>query len=432
MDSPTRGMGADAGYPTIPGGEDNASDDSKDSGSGAQHSTIVPMSDQAFRRRRAPVDPKVLTRRWLDGDSRIPQDLVAIVTSAPPSNIFTWDTRVMKEVLIAMEVPLISYTNPKCVEAMMALFFPMVPPLQDETPVLSRSASAEPEQDLPSFSGRQPPVGSLFADAGALLLPGAGAPSAASHSSSQLQQHKVEMQSIIADHWTSMRAEMKAFRDDVRQDFLESTRGREGRGPVAPSGMPAAKDMFEAVAYAARHEDPMTDELASGSNEQAEGQGWAFYPSASGGPLTAQRVSAPSVQVHSRKGGSENLYTQTAEKFHPFERFMRTNMAAWPHFGLAREAITHAVALDRLALLPKDLDSNKALHDTREVLVRRWLCLKWVAGRTSQKSTPSFPTYATGFESLLTKQDLVPAAAITTALANAKFQAKVLKAQSEQ
>jgi hypothetical protein len=150
--------------------------------------------------------------------------------------------------------------------------------------------------------------------------------------------------------------------------------------------------------------------------------------------MTARQIShhAAPVNVHSRRGGSEELYPETAATFRPFAQFMRRNRQEWPNTSLYREGITLAVALDLLSLLATNLNAVKAVKDTREVLVRRWLCIKYVASRTGQNGTPRFPPYATGFESLLTQHGRIPAAAVATAMTNSRFAARVVKAQAEQ
>jgi hypothetical protein len=407
-------------------------DDQKDDGTSSKHSTRVPMSESVFRSRRAPPDLKTLTRQWLDGNTQDPDALVSIIRSSAPADIFSWDTKVMKEVLVAMDHPLATYTKPKCVEAMIGLFFP-TPASRGSTPVLSRSASSHVEQPLPQAATH----GSLFANTERVLQPAPRevlppAPREISRPapredplSAQLRQNRIDMQDMRREILQSVRAEFQTLRG--------ASGNRSGN-----SNMPQAGDMFAAIATAKRDSandgggpfDGGGPVDGGGPNDPAEG--WAFYPSTSGGPVTAQRLPPRETQVHSRRGGSESLYPEVAQRFHSFEPYMRNNQGGWQNLGLFREAITLAVALDKLALIPKGLGSNKALQDAREVMVRRWLCLRWVSSRTKEKASPSFPPHATGFESLLTMQDVVPASATSTAMINSRYQSKIMKSHSDQ
>jgi hypothetical protein len=411
----------------------------KADGSGATNSTRVPRSTPDFQKRRAPLDPKTLIRRWLDTDSRDQQGLASIFRSATAAGVYDFETKLMREVLVAIEHPMESFSKDKCREALIGIFFSSSSELE-EYPVLSRSSSIQDGdfQTIATPQSTQPEHESLFASAASLLRPGAlqrvqgreqvepERKEADAHLERQLERNRREMDEMRQ----AMRGELDRHKRQVRTELQSEFRSwqRPGSGQAGSSGMPAAGDFFSAIASATRESVADGSDPGPGLNEPAGG--WAFHANAPGGPLTAHRVETPSANIHSRKGGSESLWPEVAEQFFPLEANMRSHMGAWANVSLFREAITHAVALDKLALLPKTLDSNKALQDAREVLVRRWLCLKWVSARTERKASPSFPAYAIAFESLLTTQDVVTAGATITAMANSRYLARAQKSQS--
>ena len=87
--------------------------------------------------------------------------------------------------------------------------------------------------------------------------------------------------------------------------------------------------------------------------------------------------------------------------------------------------------LDQLGMLPDRLDSLPPLRDAREILVRRWLCLKHVSSRTKKSASPHFSKYALGFESLMVQESRIPEAASRSAMANTRYEARFAKAQEE-
>jgi hypothetical protein len=411
----------------------------KADGSGGKNSTIVPRSTVDFQKRRAPLDPKTLIRRWLDDSVRDQQGLASILRSATAAGVYDFETKLMKEVLVAIEHPMESFSREKCREALIGIFFSSSSELGD-TPVLSRSSSVQDGdfQTVATPQPTQPAHESLFDSAASLLRPAAlqrvrireqvepERKEADVRLELQLERNRREMDELRQ----SMQGEIDRRTKQLRTDFQSELRSwqRPGGGQAGSSGMPAAGDFFSAIASATRESVADGSDPGPGLNEPAGG--WAFHANAPGGPLTAHRIETPSTNIHSRKGGSESLWPEVAEQFFPLEAHMRSHMGAWANVSLFREAITHAVALDKLALLPKTLDSNKALQDAREVMVRRWLCLKWVSARTERKASPSFPAYAIAFESLLTTQDVVPASATITAMANSRYLARAQKSQS--
>jgi hypothetical protein len=378
------------------------------------------------RSRRFPQDRRTSTRRWLDDDDRDNAVMELLVRSAPPADILGWETKEMKEVLIAMGHPLPSYSNAKVVEGMMKVFFagPIGSP---STPVLTRSSSG-----IDGGFGGPEEHGSVFAEAEAAVRVSkrAGLKTAMELAVQSPREWNIPPleDAVAAAVAKRVKAEIEVITRSVEAKFQENQRAasRSG-GHRDSSGMPSANEFFHAVSAAT------TSDL-TGDNDDLENSPadvWTFHSSAAGGPPIASRVAAQVTRVHSRRGGSEHLYGSTARKFHPFQRFMESRRAEWPHKGLAREGMTIAVTLDLLHQLPFGAGAARPLKDAREVLVRRWLCLKWVAARTTSKGTPSFLPFPMGYESLLTSQDQVPDEAIETALVNAKYHAKVKKAQLE-
>jgi hypothetical protein len=359
-----------------------------------------------------------------------------------PVDIYDWDGKVMKEVLIEMSNPLTSYAKSNCVKAMIGLFYHTSEESGVHTPVLSRSSSAQPEVDDQKMSAAPPDhITRMVEDAlrAATLtversrLDHPVEPPVTNEDRDMMISINKQLEVMNANSHQRSASSMPSAGDMFNAvgpaAAVKDTAASLPRSPpqVHP-GVPEPNEFFNAAAAQASFEE---EGLATGNDN---GLRWVFFPDPHGGPMTARQVARPAAttRIHSRQGGSEDLYTETAVAFHPFAKFMQRNRGQWLHVGLFREAITDAVALDSLAMMPSSGVVPKAVRDAREVLVRRWLCLKWVASRTPERSVPRFPPYATGFESLLTQQDRMPAAAVTTAMVNSKYAARVLKAQAEQ
>jgi hypothetical protein len=160
-------------------------------------------------------------------------------------------------------------------------------------------------------------------------------------------------------------------------------------------------------------------------------QPFTFYPAASrNGTPVVRRAPPLRPSRHAYPGGDEDVYDPCKALYGPsFREHMMTNRTDWPSRPLFREGVTIGTVLDQLGMLPENLDALTPLRDAREILVRRWLCLKYVAARTKKAATPHFTKYALGFESLMVQESRIPEAARRSAYT--RYEARFAKAQEE-
>jgi hypothetical protein len=337
----------------------------------------------------------------------IVEQLLSVVKGVQPGDFFQWKSGTMKKILIVAGAEQESYEKNKCIEGVLNL--------RSGTPVLARS---------PQHSPRLVP-----SPAKGLPIMGASVPADPTPHYLSL----ADMRSLLREQ----AGEFKSQIDAVRDEFQAANATRSSPTPEAAratqqprwdAGMPRASDLFSAVEHATKSrigED-------GGSFDNAP-SAWAFYPPTTpGGRPEARKIRAEKPRLHAREGGEESLYPVSKAQFYPFRDYMLARKQDWQNNSLFREGLTDASVLDQLALLPASLDNQEALTNAREILVRRWLCLKHVAASTSRQQTPKFTGYALGFESLMAKEASMPEAALRTALANSKYAQRVDKAQREE
>lgn len=350
--------------------------------------------------------------RWLEEEHKDPEELRALMGEVTAFELLGWETKVMKKILVALDEPMENYTNPECVKAMMKIFFSSES--QTETPVLSRESSK-----------------SKLVDSAGEVVPGLGAPLAGDKSGSGSGAGTAKLEELLA----IFSQQISGFKSEMKSEM--SILRSEVRHPPRPSvqhsgGMPSAADFFGAVESAVH--ERLSDGLGNmGDAPSSQGaSGWAFYPPSTPGGMPTTRAVPPLIKPrHSRPGGNEDVYTPSKEQFYPFREYMFAHRSDWQNVSLFREGLTEATVLDQLALLPDNLASLEPLRDAREILVRRWICLKFVASRTKRGSTPTFSKFALGFESLMVQDSPMPEAALLSAMANSKYETKILKAQDE-
>jgi hypothetical protein len=348
------------------------------------------------------------------------EELVAIMRAVSPADFFSWKSTTMKKVLIAVDSPLESYEKGACIEAVLKFF--------QGTPVLQRSPQLTPRA----------PASDQISEVVATGLSGVARGAAEEPPAAHITMS--DLKALMREQMGEFKGEVEALRGEFLQVKNSKkagpvSRDRQAAKVVPESGWnasaPKVSDLFAAVEHATRArfgEDGESDE--DGDDAVAT---WTFdSPTFPGGRHVARKISAEKPRRHARKGGEEDLYRVSKEKFYPFRSYMLARKSDWQNNSLFREGLTDASVLDQLALLPASMDKQEALMNAREMLVRRWLCLKSVAKHTTRLQTPKFTNFALGFESLMVVEADIPDAALRTALANSKYAQKMDKARREE